>query len=191
MPFKKYSVTMHRSISSRPAFLTPIRLLDGAAARPRSRFRRSVACLWTSLVVVYSLLAFSLFVAVDSARACTCEPKPDVSQALDDASLVFVGRVVSKSVNPFRPEEQEVKFTVTRKLKGFDEIGANTVLVYTPRDHEYCGYKFGEGLDYLVFAVGSPAHFKTTSCTRTEVLENALTDVQKLIRMTGAALPPK
>lgn len=123
------------------------------------------------------------------AHACTCEAKPDLDQALDDAAMVFVGRVVSKSVNPLRPEEQEVKFTITRRLKNFDEITGNTILIYTPRDHEYCGYKFGEGLDYLVFAAGTPAHFKTTSCTRTEVLENSLTDVQKLIRMTGATAP--
>ncbi len=65
----------------------------------------------------------------------------------------------------------------------------NNVLVYTPLDYEYCGFKFSDGMDYLVFATGNPAHFKTTSCSKTDVLDNVLTDVQKLIRMTGAAVP--
>ncbi len=110
---------------------------------------------------------------------------PELEQALEKASLVFVGQVKAKIENPLKKDQWEVRFSVTRKLKGFEEVPGSVVLIYTPKDFEYCGYKFGEGLDYLVFANGNPAHFQTTTCTRTEVLEKVLTDVHKLIRLTG------
>ncbi|MFN8389134.1 MAG: hypothetical protein U0136_02450 [Bdellovibrionota bacterium] len=134
-----------------------------------------------------SMMLLGLTYASESkAMACSCDEKQDLAEALEKSSLVFVGQVKGKSINPLRKEQSEVRFTVNRKLKGFEEVPSNTVLVYTPVDFEYCGYKFQEGLDYLVFATGTPAHFQTTTCTRTEVLDKVLTDVHKLIRMTGA-----
>lgn len=147
---------------------------------------------WSSLVRsclrlgVASLLALVVAsTSASAASACSCDSKEDLEQALEKASLVFVGQVKEKSENPLRKEQWEVKFSVSRKLKGFEEVPGSTVLVYTPADFEYCGFKFQEGLDYLVFATGTPAHYQTTTCTRTEVLDNVLTDVHKLIRMTG------
>ncbi len=130
-------------------------------------------------------LAAALLGSPGAASACTCDPKDDLEQALEKASLVFVGQVKSKSENPLRKEQWEVRFTVSRKLKGFEEVPGSSVLVYTPADHEYCGFKFQEGLDYLVFASGTPAHYQTTTCSRSDVLDNVLTDVHKLIRLTG------
>ena len=124
-------------------------------------------------------------VAPASAQACTCDPKPDIEQALEQSSVVFVGQVKSKVENPLKKEQWEVKFSVSRKLKGFEEVPGNQVLIYTPKDHEYCGYKFQDGLDYVVYATGNPAHLQTTSCMRTEILDKVLTDVHKLIRLTG------
>ena len=137
------------------------------------------------ILTVFSLLYFGLF-SINTAAACSCEPKPDLDQALEEASVVFVGQVKSKIQNPLKKQQWEVKFAVSRKLKGFEEVPGSIVLVYTPEDFEYCGYKFQEGLDYLVFANGNPAHFQTSTCMRTELLDKALTDVHKLIRLTGS-----
>jgi len=132
------------------------------------------------------VLMYFGILSVNNASACSCEAKPDLDQALEEASVVFVGQVKTKIQNPLKKEQWEVKFAVSRKLKGFEEVPGSIVLVYTPEDYEYCGYKFQEGLDYLVFATGNPAHFQTTSCMRTELLDKALTDVHKLIRLTGS-----
>jgi hypothetical protein len=167
-------------------------LCDGrcfASADPRTfsvvpwsscRFFRALCSLFVCFLVSG---LFPIFQA--EAAACSCDAAQDLPEALEKASLVFVGQVKSKTVNPLRKEQYEVRFTVNRKLKGFEEVPTNTVLVYTPIDFEYCGYKFQEGLDYLVFATGTPAHFQTTTCSRTDVLDKVLTDVHKLIRMTG------
>lgn len=131
------------------------------------------------------IFAVSLLIPFQRAYACECESKPDLEEAVEKSSLVFVGQVKEIKDNPLRKEQREVRFIVSRKLKGFEEVSTNNVLIYTPSEFEYCGFKFQPGLDYLVFATGSPAHFQTTTCSRTDVLDKVLTDVHKLIRLTG------
>lgn len=130
------------------------------------------------------LVSLSLL-EVPSAIACTCEEKLSLDDAYAKADLIFVGQVKAKAHHPLREDKVEFRFSVARKIKGFEEVNGSTVFVYTPRDHEYCGYRFQEGQDYLVYAEGTPANFRTTACTRTDVLDKALLDVQKLIRMAG------
>ena len=141
-----------------------------------------------SFPILSALLIIPIFVLLGSATAygCTCENKPALDESYNKASLIFVGQVKAKAHHPLREDKIEFRFAVTRKIKGFEEVNGNTVFVYTPRDHEYCGYKFQEGQDYLVYADGTPANFNTTACTRTDVLDKSLLDVQKLIRMSGA-----
>lgn len=123
-----------------------------------------------------------------AASNCTCPNKPPLEQSYDQAALVFVGRVQEKRTNPLKKGDVEVKFLVTRKMKGFDEVQSKTVLVYTPKENPVgkigdCAFEFAENGEYVVFANGSPAYFKTSACTRTELLENALMDVQRMIRL--------
>lgn len=119
-------------------------------------------------------------------KRCSCPTKPTLEEALDKASLVFVGQVKDLSVSPLKPDHTQVKFSVNRKLKGFEEVAGNSVLVYSPKTLDGCGIAFTEGMDYLVFATGNPAFFQTTSCTNTDVLERVLVDVHRLIRMTAS-----
>ncbi len=119
------------------------------------------------------------------AKRCTCPTKPSLEDALDKSSLVFVGQVKDLSVSPLKPDHTQIKFSVNRKLKGFDEVAGNSVLVYSPKTLESCGIAFTEGMDYLVFASGNPAFFQTTSCSLTDVLDRVLVDVHRLIRMTA------
>jgi hypothetical protein len=131
------------------------------------------------------IFAALFFFSAATALACTCEDKPSLDEAYNKASLIFVGQVKARANHPLREDKVEFRFAVTRKIKGFEEVNGSTVFIYTPRDHEYCGYRFQEGQDYLVYAEGTPANFRTTACTRTDVLDKALLDVQKLIRMSG------
>ena len=131
-------------------------------------------------------LFFAISTGINSAYACTCENKPALDESYQKSSLIFVGQVKAKAIHPLRQDKMEFRFSVTRKIKGFDEVNGNTVLIYTPRDHEYCGFRFQEGQDYLVYADGTPANFNTTACSKTDILDKSLLDVQKLIRMSGA-----
>lgn len=126
--------------------------------------------------------------ALPSAESCSCPPKPSIEDAFEEASLIFVGMARENTVNPLKKNDREVKFKVTRKLKGFEEVpgSGDSVIVYTPDSPTRCGIQFGDGLDYLVFAKGNPAYYQTTSCTRTDVLDKVLVDVHKLLRLTNS-----
>lgn len=135
-----------------------------------------------------TLFLGSLFVHLllpSSAFACSCSEKPSLEESLKKSSLIFVGRVLDQRETAFKPNHTEVRFTVFKKFKGFEEIpkSAEYVVVYTPREESLCGYKFSNGFEYLVFATGSPAFLKVNLCSRTEVLENAQLDQHRLLRL--------
>ncbi|MCB0324712.1 MAG: hypothetical protein KDD69_14115 [Bdellovibrionales bacterium] len=115
-----------------------------------------------------------------------------MEEALKDATLVFVGRVEDQKESAFKKDQMEVKFTVFKRFKGFEEVPNNEyVLIHTPKDSAGCGYNFTNGFEYLVFATGTPAHFRTNLCSRTEVLENAQLDQHRLLRLTGQPEEPE
>ena len=118
-------------------------------------------------------------------HACSCPANDEAEAALNKSSIVFVGQVKSKKIQPLKKNEYEVKFQIKTKLKGFEEVPGNTVLIYTPIDYEYCSYKFGVGLDYLVYGEGNPAHFKTSACSRTNIIEKSQAEIQKLQKAVG------
>jgi hypothetical protein len=115
---------------------------------------------------------------------CVCDEKPPLPKLLERSTLSFVGRVEKTDNNPRRAGFTEVTFVVLNRFKGFDEVRTPKVLIYTPKE-ESCSYGFRVGLDYMVFASGTPAFFKVDSCSGSEVLENAYTDVERVKRMTA------
>ena len=152
----------------------------------RLRLIRAFLSIRISFVFALLFIGTGGIASPTPAQACTCPSKAELEEALEKSSLVFVGSVKDKRVNPLKAEESEVRFTVTRKLKGFEEVPTSTVLVYTPIDPEYCGYNFSPGMEYLVFATGTPAHFRTDTCSRTDIIDKVLVDIHKLIRLTGS-----
>ena len=116
---------------------------------------------------------------------CVCGEKPALAKLLEESAVAFVGRAEKLDNNPRRPGYIEVAFTVLNRFKGFDEIKTPKVLIYTPKEPT-CTYTFRIGLDYLVFASGTPANFKVDLCSGTEILENSFTDVERLKRMTSS-----
>lgn len=122
--------------------------------------------------------------AVVPTEKCSCEERPALPKLLEQSSISFVGRVERLDNNPRRPGFVEVTFTVLNRFKGFEEVKTQKVLIYTPKEGS-CSYAFRIGLDYLVFASGTPANFKADTCSGTEILENSYTDIERLKRMTA------
>ncbi len=143
----------------------------------RDSYRALTALILLSIVFLLS--------APSAALACSCSEKPSLEDSLKNSSLIFVGRVLDQRETAFKPNHTEVRFTVFKKFKGFEEIpkSAEYVVVYTPREESLCGYSFSNGFEYLVFATGSPAFLKVNLCSRTDVLENAQLDQHRLLRL--------
>lgn len=101
--------------------------------------------------------------------------KPSIEEAFNEASLIFIGRVKQKYNNPpLRKGFSEITFDVQNGIKGTDELPTLTAIIYTPADDSQCPYEFYIGSDYLVYATGTIAFYKTNSLTRTTNIETAL-----------------
>jgi len=128
---------------------------------------------YSILIVVLSTLAFTT-----AAQACRCKRPPEPKQALEQASVVFAGKVIEiKQVN----RQNHVTFEVLKIWKG--EIGKK-VTVATSISSAACGYSFtkqGDGT-YMVYCNHSKKtkQIWTNICTRTRTLANAAKDVKEL-----------
>ncbi len=123
---------------------------------------------------------------VSGAHACECPKKPTLEEAVESSSLVFVGRVLEQGSSPYKPNHTQVTFTVFKRFKGFEELpNMIDILVYVPKGEKACSASFANGYDYVVYANGNPAFFQTDSCSRTELLDKAQVDEQRLQRLFG------
>ena len=115
------------------------------------------------------------------ALACTCVPPPSPTEALEEATAVFSGKVVQ--IKRHKPSEDifggvEVVFRVDQKWKG---VGNRTVSVFTSSQSAACGYSFSKDQTYLIYASGnSRGRLSTSICSRTKRLKDAREDLNQL-----------
>lgn len=139
--------------------------------------------------VLGTLLPLALL-ATNSSAQCPCPPPaPNVRAAYDGSSVVFIGRVDRITKSALKDGKYEVKFSILRKFKGFDEIVGENVVLFTPIDAKLCGYQFLVGQDYIVYGTGNPAAYLATSCTRTGILDNLLDDIDPLTSFASGPAP--
>ena len=132
-------------------------------------------------VSVFVVVPWSLTVNVKPANACSCLRPGSPLTELEKATAVFAGEVsdIEQTTTGF-----EVSFSVSEVWKG----DLNPTLVLTTGPHSAaCGYPFGIGQDYLVYAYGrDAAPLSTNLCSRTTLLSNAEDD---LIELGDSGLP--
>lgn len=116
------------------------------------------------------------------AYACSCGPQVELLAARETSSLVFVGHVLKVVPSVLKPGQNEVHLKIEKFFKLEDDGRAkkDMVVIYTPVEESLCGFHFIRERDYLVFATGTPAQYKTDLCTRTKLLEDVLLDVEQL-----------
>ncbi|MCC6953325.1 MAG: hypothetical protein IT290_04340, partial [Deltaproteobacteria bacterium] len=98
-----------------------------------------------------------------------------------------IGSAEKVTRSPVKEGYMEARFTIMKRLKGFDEILGDKVFVFTPDKPENCGYPFSPGQDYVVFAQGNPAGLRTTSCLGTVYLDNVTGEIDSLLKLSDAA----
>jgi hypothetical protein len=116
---------------------------------------------------------------------CNCELLKSIEAAYSSSDLVISGRVTEVKSCPVKKGYSKVLVQTFRKLKGGDELFGDTVTIYTPEEDAKCGYGFAPSNEYLIYATGSPAFFKTTKCSRTTFLETSLKEVSTLSKLSG------
>ncbi len=138
------------------------------------------------LVLVISTIALSVLVDSGSIYACECVEANSTDERMDEASAVFLGRVVRMYFEdwPFDidsalvpPDEPiTVEFRVRSVWKG--EV-SEIMSVSTARS-EPCGYPFGIHRDYLVYADGDQGALEVLACGGTKRFNEAQEDLNAL-----------
>lgn len=139
-----------------------------------------------TLIPLLSIFFPVLLAAAQDATSCKCAPADPVKEAFQQASTVFIGRVEEVGKSPFHPEMNEVRFALLNDYKHAGESAGRTRLVFTPLAEGTCGYKFVPGQEYLVYATGNPAFYKTSICSRTTFRETAHEEITKLMEIAPA-----
>jgi len=125
------------------------------------------------------------------ALACTCIPQPAdqeaaVRKALDEAAVVFLGRIEHAELNgedQSGSKLQRTRFQVLQFWKG--ELSSQ---VYVHTRLSMCGSWFPHEGEYLVYGYvqGEDGYFSTSACTRTKPSSSALDEVALLNRIQAA-----
>ena len=144
------------------------------------------------LFVWFVVLAMPVLASGGQIHACECLESDSVSERLDEASAIFLGRVVEMQFEdwPFDidstavpPEEPlTVEFNVHSVWKG--EVSKVTRL--TTARSEPCGFPFKMFEDYLVYADGKMDSLEVRACSRTQSALDAEGDLSIL----GDGYPP-
>ena len=143
----------------------------------------------TRLIPLVMFLGLSHFAL--EARACTCAPQASVYQEYQLASAVFVGKatgsrdtkVSSQFGNQTVQSTRRIfQFSVSETLKGVktSQIDISSGVLESSC---YSGFNIGE--TYLVYAFGKGEPFSSGYCSRTDELEDAVSDlhfIRELLR---------
>ncbi|AKT43298.1 hypothetical protein [Chondromyces crocatus] len=122
----------------------------------------------------------------DVASACSCIPSPPVEVALQKASAVFAGRIISVT----RPKDGGnvvAKFAVSRAWKG---VSGKTVEVSTSSHGASCGLNLKQGEERLIYADTYDGGLWASICTRSALLADAKEDVALLNSGLPTEAPP-
>jgi hypothetical protein len=140
--------------------------------------------LLTGLVSMALLVLGLVALLPDCASACTCAEMLGGQQeravrALEQATAVFAGQVVNirkgEPAGAWQPATLAVSFRVSEVWKGPEQ---QTLQVSTASQGPACGYRFSEGREYLVYAMGRG--MKVNAYGETKPLSEVRADLEVL-----------
>ncbi|MDY6911282.1 MAG: hypothetical protein SVM79_02855, partial [Chloroflexota bacterium] len=119
--------------------------------------------------------------SVQPATACSCAEVANPAEALEQASAVFSGRVLSlecpSGLVHSSADPVTAVFEVDTVWKGPQQ---SRIVVTTALMDSSCGFEFRIGRSYLVYAYGAEDDLQTDRCTRTRLLMEAQEDLESL-----------
>ena len=124
--------------------------------------------------VLKNIFLITLFFGV--LYPCSCLEPPPPEDAYLDADVVFSGEVINIVLDD-SGYYLAVTFQLVHLWKG--EVSNNTI-IFTDAESSMCGYDFQINHEYLVYAYSYDWGLYTNNCTRTNLIENALEDLEFL-----------
>ncbi|OAS19399.1 hypothetical protein [Paenibacillus oryzisoli] len=131
------------------------------------------------------MLSGIILILPSKSYACSCELQTDPIQAVEQSKAVFAGKVLAiepkvLDINGILDHQIAVHFAVEKSWKGMNQTQA---IVLTKLGEPSCGYTFGQGETYLVFAYDydfKTNMLQTSSCSLTKKLTNATVELSKM-----------
>jgi len=134
--------------------------------------------------VVGVSLALLIGVAATAAVACDCVSPATPKDRLDQASVVFSGKVVASKVSTAPKWTTLYRFQVIDRFKG--AVQSEIVLEHEDSD---CAFHFEDGGSYLVYAYGKERLY-AHSCSATQRLSGAQSEIEALKKLIDDASTP-
>ncbi|NQX61455.1 hypothetical protein HQN88_21540 [Paenibacillus qinlingensis] len=136
-------------------------------------------------ISVVCILIVTSLVLPGKSYACSCALQTDPIKAVEQSKAVFSGKVLAiepkvLDINGILDHKIAVHFDVEKSWKGMNETQA---IVLTNLGEPSCGYTFGQGESYLVFAYDYDFKgnmLQTSSCSLTKKLTNATSELSKM-----------
>ncbi len=138
------------------------------------------------LVLMISTIAFSLLVNAEGIYACECDDMTSADERFNEASAVFLGRVVRMYFEdwPFDIDSALVPpdepLTVEFRVRSIWKGEVSEIMSVSTARSEPCGYPFGIHRDYLVYADGDQGALEVMACGGTKRFDEAQEDLNAL-----------
>jgi len=137
--------------------------------------------------LVWMLLVLVLADA-GSAYACSCFEQ-SLPEDVHDAAAIFTGKVVKLEVVAVKDGISHIEATVKRG-RTFKGDVPETVVFKTTDGCCYCDPWFDISRTYLFFAYRAQGELRTSTCTRTKLIDKAKDELQYLEQMVGQEWRP-
>jgi hypothetical protein len=148
--------------------------------------------------ILLVLVIITLPYFAGSAQACSCFATPSPYKAYQDATAVFIGKVVSSKDVPYEESIGDKKFTVYERHfhfiveESFKDTKESEIDISVGRVDSSCYQGFAIGESYLVYAYGNSGNILGSgACTRTNNLKWAFDDVHYIRAMVRGAPEPR
>jgi hypothetical protein len=129
-------------------------------------------------------LALLVRVAATNAVACDCVSPATPKDRIDQASVVFSGKVVASKVTTSPKWTKLYRFQVIDRFKG--DVASEVILEHEDSD---CAFHFQDGVSYLVYAYGKERLYAHI-CSATQQLSDAQSEIAALKRLINNASTP-
>jgi len=118
-------------------------------------------------------------------QACMCPPQlKSVKDTYQQSGVVVVGTVEKFGKSALRPGMNEASIKIMSRYKGLEDVKSSLLYVYTPISKQKCGMSLIVSQDYLLYADGNAARPVVSSCSRSDVLDNALGQLEELRQLS-------
>lgn len=137
------------------------------------------------------LIALTLPILIGLVSACSCIYLENSEVKLENAELVFSGKVVDLEILESYPVQYRAHFEIDKYWKSNNNSPGQLTISSIKNDGANCGYNFEENEEYLIYAYfdEETGEYTTNACMGSLTLETAQTEITNLDNIIDPIIP--